>query len=77
MVRKDHLVEIFVDTPLEVCERRDVRGLSAKVRSGEIKGFNGIGNFYDEPRHSEVRLDTTKYFPEMNERLIEGYLLET
>jgi sulfate adenylyltransferase len=77
MVGKDHYVEIFVDTPLEVCEQRDVKGLYAKARSGEIKGFTGIDDPYEEPQHAEIRLDTVKYSPEENARSIVDYLLET
>jgi adenylylsulfate kinase-like enzyme len=51
--------------------------LYAKARSGEIKGFTGKDDPHEESHHAEIRLDTAKYFPEMNERLIEGYLLET
>jgi len=77
MVGKEHYVEIFVDTPLEVCEQRDVKGLYAKARSGEIKGFTGIDDPYEEPHHAEIRLDTVKYSPEENARSIVDYLLET
>jgi sulfate adenylyltransferase len=58
MVGKDHFVEIFVDTPLEVCEERDVKGLYSKARRGEIKGFTGIDDPYEPPRNPELRLDT-------------------
>jgi len=51
--------------------------LYAKARSGEIKGFIGSDDPYEESHHAEIRLDTAKYFPEMHERLIEGYLLES
>ncbi len=77
MVGKDQYVEIFVDTPLEVCEQRDVKGLYAKARSGEIKGFTGIDDPYEEPNHAEIRLDTVKYSPEENARSIVDYLSET
>jgi len=77
MVGKDHYVEIFVDTPLEVCEQRDVKGLYAKARSGEIKGFTGIDDPYEEPNHAEIRLDTVKYSPEENARSIVDYLSES
>jgi sulfate adenylyltransferase len=74
MVGKDHYVEIFVDTPLEVCEKRDVKGLYAKARSGAIKGFTGIDDPYEEPHHPEIRLNTVDHTPEENARLILGYL---
>lgn len=50
----EHFVEIFVDTPLEVCEERDVKGLYAKARSGEIPQFTGVSDPYEEPFSPEV-----------------------
>ncbi len=49
-------VEVFVDTPLEVCERRDPKGLYKKARAGEIKNFTGISDPYEPPDHPEVHL---------------------
>ena len=53
-------VEIFVDTPLSICEERDVKGLYAKARSGQIPNFTGISSPYEEPKNPEIRIDTTK-----------------
>jgi adenylylsulfate kinase len=53
-------IEVFVDTPLEVCERRDVKGLYAKARAGEIQEFSGISAPYEPPNNPEVRIDTTR-----------------
>lgn len=53
-------LEVFVDTPLEECERRDVKGLYAKARRGEIKNFTGIDSAYEAPTDSEVRLPTVE-----------------
>jgi adenylylsulfate kinase len=50
-------VEIFVDAPLEVCERRDPKGLYKKARAGELKGFTGIDDPYEPPVKPEMRLD--------------------
>lgn len=50
-------MEIFVDTPIEICEQRDPKGLYKKVRAGEIKGFTGIDDPYEAPVHPELRLD--------------------
>ena len=52
-------VEVFVDTPLDVCEQRDVKGLYAKARAGEISGFTGIDDPYEPPLNSELRLVPT------------------
>lgn len=48
--------EVFVDTPIEICEQRDPKGLYAKARAGEIKGFTGIDDPYEAPAHPELRL---------------------
>ncbi len=68
--------EVFVDTPLEVCEERDVKGMYAKARSGEIKGFTGIDDPYEEPEDPEIGLDTVETTPEHNARKIVAYLIE-
>lgn len=52
-------LEVFVDTPLEVCESRDPKGLYAKARAGEIKGFTGIDDPYEAPADPDLRIDTT------------------
>jgi bifunctional enzyme CysN/CysC len=49
-------VEVFVDTPIELCEQRDPKGLYAKARAGEIKGFTGIDDPYEAPEHPELVL---------------------
>jgi sulfate adenylyltransferase len=76
MVGTDHFVEVFVDTPLEVCEQRDVKGLYAKARRGEIKGFTGIDDPYEEPSTAEVVVETVGQAPEDNARQIMDYLAE-
>jgi sulfate adenylyltransferase len=74
MVGGDHFVEVFVDTPLEVCEARDVKGLYARARRGEIKGFTGIDDPYEAPQNPEVRVETVGKTPEDSAREIVGYL---
>ena len=49
-------IEVFVDTPIELCEQRDPKGLYAKARAGEIKGFTGIDDPYEAPLEPELRL---------------------
>ncbi len=68
--------EVFVDTPLEVCEQRDVKGMYAKARRGEIKGFTGVDDPYEEPEDPEIQLDTVRASPEQNARMIVTYLIE-
>lgn len=57
-------VLVFVDTPLEVCEERDRKGLYAAARAGKIKEFTGISDPYEEPTDAEIVLDTVKYQPD-------------
>ena len=60
LMSENEFVEIFVDTPLSICEERDVKGLYAKARSGQIPNFTGISSPYEEPKNPEIRIDTTK-----------------
>jgi bifunctional enzyme CysN/CysC len=64
MLPKGEFLEVFVDTPLEEAERRDVKGLYKKARSGELKNFTGIDSPYEVPERPEVRIDTSKLTPE-------------
>lgn len=56
----DNFVEIFVNTPLETCEARDVKGLYAKARKGEIQNFTGVNAPYEPPLNSGISIDTSK-----------------
>ena len=56
----DGFIEVYVDTPIEVCERRDVKGLYAKARAGDIPDFSGISAPYEAPEHPEIRVDTSE-----------------
>jgi len=76
MVGGGRYVEVFVDTPLDVCERRDVKGMYAKARRGEIKGFTGIDDPYEPPRRAEIILDTVSHMAEENAHLILDYLVD-
>ncbi len=70
MVGSDRFIEVFVDTPLEVCELRDTKGIYAQARRGEIKNFTGIDDPYETPLSPEISLDTTSSSAEANARLI-------
>lgn len=59
IIGKEDFLEIYVSTPLEECERRDVKGLYAKARRGEIKNFTGISAPFEAPVHSALTLDTS------------------
>ena len=61
---KGEFVEVFVDAPLEVCEKRDAKGLYAKARRGELKNFTGIDSPYEPPESAEVHLRTAAESPE-------------
>ena len=58
IVGKEDFIEIFVDTSLEECERRDVKGLYKKARAGEIKNFTGIDSPYENPRNPDIIIKT-------------------
>jgi len=68
-------VEVFVDTPLSECEKRDVKGLYAKARRGELKNFTGIDSTYERPEHPELVLDTCSHSVEDCVEQIIHYLL--
>jgi sulfate adenylyltransferase len=70
MIGPDQFLEVFVDTPLEICEGRDVKGMYAKARRGEIKDFTGIDDPYEPPLQPELTLDTVAHLPEENAALI-------
>jgi sulfate adenylyltransferase len=76
LVGNNSFIEIFVDTPLEVCEQRDAKGMYAKARRGEIKNFTGINDVYEPPQNAEITLDTVKYSAAENARLILDKLIE-
>jgi bifunctional enzyme CysN/CysC len=76
MVGADEFVEIFVDTPLAVCEARDPKGLYGRARAGEIKNFTGIDSPYEAPETPELRLDTTRLSVEESAEEIMAYLAE-
>lgn len=58
IVGADNYMEVFVDTPLEVCEERDVKGLYKKARAGEIKNFTGIDSAYEIPKNPDIIIQT-------------------
>jgi len=57
-------IEVYVATPIEVCEKRDRKGMYAKARAGLIKGFTGVDDPYEKPENPEVRIDTTDLTPD-------------
>ena len=59
IIGKNDFLEVYVSTPLEECERRDVKGLYAKARKGEIKDFTGVSAPFEAPSHPALTLDTS------------------
>ena len=70
----DGYIEVYVDTPLEVVEARDVKGWYARARSGEVKHFTGVSDPYEPPLDPELTLQTTDTTPAANARLVLEYL---
>ena len=75
MLPDGEFIEIFVDTPLEVAEERDVKGLYKKARDGKLKNFTGIDSPYEEPEHPEIRVNTVEMTPdEAAKRIVDKVL---
>jgi bifunctional enzyme CysN/CysC len=75
MLPEGEFLEVFIDTPLEEAERRDVKGLYKKARAGQLKNFTGIDSPYEPPTSPEIRIDTTTMSPEAAAELIVNALL--
>ena len=73
-VAEGEFVEVFVNTPLEVCEARDVKGLYARARAGEIKNFTGIDSEYQAPEAAEIEIKTDEMSAEDAAELVVKYL---
>ncbi len=76
MVGEERFIEVFVDTPIEVCEQRDVKGLYARARRGQISGFTGVDDPYEAPINPEITLETVNTDALTNARKIVAYLEE-
>ncbi|MEN8722455.1 MAG: sulfate adenylyltransferase subunit CysN [Alphaproteobacteria bacterium] len=74
LVADDEFIEIFINTPLEVCEQRDPKGLYKKARAGEIKNFTGIDSAYEAPENPELEVDTGSLSAEDAATQIVAYL---
>ncbi|WP_159714656.1 adenylyl-sulfate kinase [Blochmannia endosymbiont of Camponotus nipponensis] len=75
MLPGNHFIEIFVDTPLHVCERRDPKGLYKKARSGEIENFTGISAPYERPKKPDIYLDGKKSIIELTNQVLRSSFL--
>jgi bifunctional enzyme CysN/CysC len=76
MLPQGEFIEVFIDTPLAEAEKRDVKGLYAKARSGQLKNFTGIDSPYEPPADAELRIDTTRLTAEDAADRIVDYLLD-
>lgn len=76
LFNEDQFIEVFVDTPLEVCEQRDVKGLYKKARAGEVQDFTGIDSPYEKPLNPEIRIQhNSKQSLEESAEIIIRYLI--
>jgi sulfate adenylyltransferase len=73
---RDRFLEVYVNTPLEICELRDAKGIYARARAGEMKNVTGIDDPYEEPLNPEIILDTVGHTAEKNARQILGRMIE-
>lgn len=64
IVGSEDYIEVFVNTPLEICEQRDVKGLYKKARAGKIKNFTGIDSPYEKPVNPSIEINTVQESPE-------------
>lgn len=72
IIGENDFFEVYMSTPLEECERRDVKGLYARARKGEVKNFTGISAPFDVPRNADISIDTTGITPgEAAQRIFE------
>lgn len=76
MMAEGEFVEIFVDTPLEIAEQRDVKGLYKRARAGEIKNFTGLDSPYEAPQNAEIRIDTVDQSAEQSADQIVDWMRE-
>jgi adenylylsulfate kinase len=74
IVGEGRFVEVYISTPLEVCEKQDVKGLYKKARAGEIKDFTGIDAPYEIPKNPDIEIDATKYSVEEASSLVLTYI---
>ncbi|HKR60728.1 MAG TPA: bifunctional sulfate adenylyltransferase/adenylylsulfate kinase [Pyrinomonadaceae bacterium] len=76
LVAKDRFIEVFVDTPIEICEARDQKGNYARARAGEIENFTGINDPYEPPTDAEITIDGVIRSGEENADFVLAYLIE-
>ena len=75
IIGKDNFVEVYISTPIEACEQRDVKGLYAKARRGEIKDFTGVSAPFEAPQSPDLELDTSSLSLEESVNSLLSYIL--
>lgn len=75
LVKYDEFIEVFVDTPLDICESRDPKGLYKKARDGAIKNFTGISSPYEAPEEPQIHIKTNKYSIQECADIVVNYLV--
>ncbi len=75
IIGRDNLIEIYVNTPMEICEKRDIKGLYQKARQGLIKNFTGIDSPYDPPANPDFTINTSDYSVEQATGKLLDFLL--
>ena len=76
LVSENDFIEIYCNSPLEICEERDVKGLYKRARTGEIKNYTGISSPYEAPEHPDLTLDTAGDSVETNVGKVLNFLEE-
>ena len=77
IIGQENIIEVFVNTPLEVCEARDTKGLYKKARSGELKNFTGISSPFEIPTQADIDINTNKFsLAESVEKMLELILVQ-
>lgn len=75
IIGKDNIIEVFISTPIEVCEARDIKGLYKKARSGELKNFTGISSPFEKPLHAAFEINTGELtIDESVKKMLKGVL---
>jgi adenylylsulfate kinase len=75
--QKNEIIEIFVDTPLDECEKRDPKGLYKKARNGLIKNFTGLDSEYEKPMNPDIRIETTNGLDNAVQKILQKVLINT
>ena len=76
LVKYDEFIEVFIDTPLEVCEQRDPKGLYKKARDGAIKNFTGISSPYEVPEDAQIHIKTDEHSIQKCVNMVINYLIK-